>query len=253
MKIISKYQFREADDISQLLNASKLLVRSMQKTAFFILAGASVINAAYGQRGIAHRMGDSSLYIFAGASKLFVQRRAFDQWTQSNFNLTESYRPSIYVDLGSLFYKYDLGITINIGGTFQTNVAYVGRRLTGDNSLVGSWLNVELGDVFARLTNITPPTYAAPPSGQQMELHYDAFYVALTSKNYLNFFHYTAKLGKARIPVNSGFFATIGWQPGMRNWRYGYYDQDSVFRTQRIKPIPKLGKVQGTAGVFMGF
>lgn len=213
-----------------------------------------IISAACAQRNRAHGTADSMWYAFFGVSKLNFQRHAFDQWTQSNYNFTESNRPSFYLDLGGIYGKYDLGVAANLGSTFQSTIGYVGRRLTGNNSFIGSWLNIEFGSVYARLDNIVPATYTVPPSNQQLELHYNAFYLALTTKNYFNFLHYTAKLGRFRIPVNSGFFATVGWQPGARSWSYGYYDQDSTYHEQRIKPIiPKLGKFQATGGVFMGF
>ncbi len=184
---------------------------------------------------------------------MYVNRQAFDQWTLSNFNMTEPNRPSVYLDLGLLYKRVDLGVTGNIGSAFQTGGVYFGARLTGPRSFVGSWLNIELGDFFAHFYDISPPTYRPVPTDQQLQLDYHAFYISLTSKNYLNFLSYTAKLGHSRIPVNIGFFVSAGWQPGARKWDYGYYDQDSVFHYQRIKPIPKLGKIQGTVGLFMGF
>jgi hypothetical protein len=250
MKIISKYQSRKMNGISRLPVAIKL---SIYKIAVLFLAGTLSATAAFGQRGTGHKTADSMLYLFAGPSTQFVQRQAFDQWSRTNFNITEPYRPDVYVDLGGLYNRFDLGIRANVGGAFQTMGAYAGGRFTGDRSPIGSWLELEMGDFFGRFYNITPPTYGPVQSGQQLSLHYDAFYLSLVSKNYFNFLSYTAKLGSLRIPVNAGFFAGVGWQPGARNWRYGYYDQDSVFRVQRIKPIPKLGKLQGTAGVFMGF
>jgi hypothetical protein len=91
------------------------------------------------------------------------------------------------------------------------------------------------------------------PAGQQLTLTYNSFYISLVSKNYFNFLQYSATLGRKHIPVNMGFFVGTGWQPSSRNWSYGYYDQDSVYHAQKLKPIPKLGKVQGTAGIFAGF
>ena len=253
MKTILQYQFGEANSLLKLLIAISSFFRSLTKMAVIGMVGILTTNIAIAQHSINHKTTDSMLYIFAGVSKLYYQRQAFDQWTRTNFNITEPHRPSVYVDLGGTYFKNDFGIAVNAGDAFQTIGGYVGRRLTGAKSPIGSWLNIELGDFMGKFTNISPPTYNKVPDGQQLQLTYDSFYMSLTSKNYLNFLQYNAKLGRARIPVNIGFFVSAGWQPGKRNWSYGYYDQDSVFHAQKLKPIPKLGKVQGTVGVFGGF
>jgi hypothetical protein len=253
MKTIFKYQFWGAGSTPKLSIVISPLFRLVHKIILIGMVGILTANIAFGQRGATHKTTDSMLYIFAGVSQIYYQRQAFDQWTRTNFNIMEPHRPSVYVDLGGTYFRNDFGIAVNAGDAFQTIGGYVGRRITGAKSPVGSWLNIELGDFMGRFTNITPPTYNKVPGGQQLQLTYDSFYMSLTSKNYLNFLQYNARLGRARIPVNIGFFVSAGWQPGKRNWSYGYYDQDSVFHAQKLKPIPKLGKVQGTAGVFAGF
>ena len=214
-----------------------------------------VAEIAFCQRNAFHHSPDSMLYAYFGTSEAYMDNRTFDLWTATNFNLTERYGSNFYFDLGGLYKGYDLGVTANLSPTFGNAGVYAGRRLTGKNSFISSWLNLEMGGFFGKFTNIAPVNYTLTPDqvGQHMELHYNSFYMGLKLKNYFNFLQYNIKIGRARIPINTGFFVGLNWQPGGRNWKYGYYTQDTVFNSVKITTIPKLGKVQGTAGVFMGF
>jgi hypothetical protein len=260
MKTISKYRFLGISAIPQpFIIALNLFVRFFDSTprtlkaAIIPLCLMLTFNTANAQLGKSGKTADSMVYVFGGISKMFVQRTAFDQWTQTNFNITEPYAPSFYFEMGFLYHWFNFGFDANIGGAFQSAEAYLGVRLTHSRSFIGSWLNVGFGDFMDTYTNITPPTYTPVPPNQQLELHYRAFLISLTSKNYLNFLSYRARLGYGVVPVNIGFFVSVGWQPGSRNWEYGYFDADSVYHAQSIKPIPKLGKVEGTVGLFAGF
>ncbi len=247
MKTIFKY-------LSAIFFNDRLLLITC-KSAIVTLCLLLVAEISFCQRNAFHHTPDSMLYVYLGASSNYIDKHAFDVWTATNFNLTERYRTNFYIDLGGLYKGYDLGLTANIGPSFGNAGGYIGRRLTRKNSFISSWLNLEMGGFFGRFTNIMPVNYTLAPDqvGQQMELHYNAFYMGLALKNYFNFLQYNIKIGRTRIPVNTGFFVSANWQPGQRNWRYGYYTQDTVFNGVKIQNIPKLGKLQGTAGVFMGF
>jgi hypothetical protein len=253
MKAIFQYRLSRAISMLKPVISIPSFFWPAIKTGVICLVGLLFTNPAGAQLKTSGKTKDSATYLSVGTSKLFVQRQGFDQWTRANFNLTEPYRPNIYVDFGRLYYRADFGLAVNVGSAFETVGGYVGGRLTGARSPIGSWLNLEMGDFLGAFTNIKPPTYNVVPAGQQLQLNYDSFYMSLVSKNYLNFLQYNPRLGRVRIPINMGFFVSAGWQPGKRNWSYGYYDQDSVFHAQRLKPIPRLGKIQATAGVFAGF
>jgi hypothetical protein len=225
--------------------------RKIAVTLFLLL----LFQSSFCQRNAANMEPDSMLYFHMGASNAFINRQAFDQWTRANYNLTEKYNANFMLDLGGVYKRFDLGGSLNVGGSFNQFVVYVGRRLTGQRSFITSWLNFEYGQFVGIFKNIAPVNYTLTPDqqGQQLELHYTGNFIGLSSRNFLNFLHYNIKLRKVKIPVNTGVFVSLEYQPGARDWNYGYYKTDTVFTAVKIKTIPKLSKVQLTTGVFMGF
>lgn len=253
MKTVFSYWFLRPDDAQKPAFAIDTFLRPTIKHVAIGLLLLLFTHGAFAQRNKLHKTKDTAFYISAGTGKMFFQRMAFDQWSRSNFNIMEPNKFTFFADLGYLYHRFDIGAEGNFGDAFSTGGFYVGGRLTGARSPIGSWLNVEAGTINSAFKNISPPTFNKIPSGQDLELDYSALYISLVSKNYLNFLQYNAKVGHAKIPVNVGVFVSAGWQPGKRDWSYGYYDQDSVYHAQKLKPIPKLGKFQGSAGVFAGF
>jgi hypothetical protein len=198
---------------------------------------------------------DSMLFFAMGISSTSINRQAFDQWTRANYNLVESRRVNTLVDFGIIGGPFDFGVNLNVGSAFSTSTFYIGGRLTSKSSPISSWLNLEFGEFLGVFTNIAPLNYVPTPDqvGQKLELHYRQGYIGLSSKNFLNFLHFNAKLGKGKIPFNTGFYLGAGFQPGSNDWKYGYYNTDTVFVGRKIHNIPKLGRVQVTGGVFVGF
>jgi hypothetical protein len=215
----------------------------------------SCFQNSFCQRNSQNFQTDSMFFFGMGLSKLSINRLAFDQWTRANYNLTESYNLNTYIDLDYIGGRYDLGLNFNLGSAFSTDLVYLGVRLTSPRSKIASWLNFEVGEFQGVFTNIAPVNYTLTPDqvGQKLELHYKQGYIGLTSKNFLNFLHFNTRLGKTKVPFNSGFFVSAGYQPGHGTWRYGYYNSDTVFVSNKVRTIPKLGNVQVRAGVFAGF
>jgi hypothetical protein len=214
-----------------------------------------LFNCSYGQlnafNAAPHEMG----YIGFGVSNTFINRQAFDNWTLANYNLRENNNANFLIDIGVIENRFDLGANLNVGSAFVMYSAYFGYRLTRPYGPITSWLNIEAGEFLGIFHNIAPVNYVPTPDqmGQDLELHYDNGFIGLMSKSYLNFLHFNIKIGKGRIPVNPGFFVSAGYQPGSRDWKYGYYNTDTVFVSSKIHTIPKLSKVQVNAGVFVGF
>jgi len=214
-----------------------------------------LFESSYGQYNSFNVPPSEMRYLNLGVSDISINRQAFDNWTMANYNLKENRNTNFLVDMGYIEDRFDSGITLNVGSSFAIYSAYIGYRLTRNYSPIASWLNFEAGEFLGIFTNIAPVNYVRTPDqvGQNLELHYDNGFVGLMSKNYLNFLHFNIKMGMIRIPVNSGFFVSAGYQPGSRDWRYGYYNTDTVFVSTKIHTIPKLSKVQVNTGVFVGF
>ncbi|HEY8929933.1 MAG TPA: hypothetical protein VIM55_12120 [Mucilaginibacter sp.] len=193
--------------------------------------------------------------ISVSANKTFFGMSDFNTWTRQYFNLKERYLLNPAIDIGIIGSRYTLGLNAAIPSPFGFVSGYFGRRLTGNHAKISSWLNLEIGGFSGHFTNISPLAYMTPigENDKKFEMRYRAGFIGLTSKNYLDFTHSNLKLGKARILINSGFTASVGLMPFKRTWRYGYYENDSTFVAQKYNSIPKLGRVYGNVGVFVGF
>jgi len=252
MKTIFKYSAINCH--LTLLPFNRVIFIAVKRTAItFILL--LLFQYAFCQRNAANREPDSMFFFHMGASNAFINRQAFDQWTQANYNLTERYNMNLLIDLGYIYRRFDIGADLSVDATFNQHLIYIGRRLTGPHSFITSWLNFEYGQFTAVFTNIAPVNYKLTPDqqGQQLELHYTGNYIGISSRNFLNFLHHTIRIGKGGIPINTGFFVGAGYQPHGGYWQYGYYNKDTVFTAVKIKTIPKLSKVQVTTGIFVGF
>jgi hypothetical protein len=201
---------------------------------------------------------DEMFTISSGPNRMFLNNRDFNAWTAANYNLLEKVSTGFRVDLSFIGRKYDAGLLIGEDSKITTAVVYFGRKLTSQYSSISSWLNIEIGETSAIFKNIAPVNYVLIPQeiGKDLELHYNAGYIGLSSKNYLNFLHWNIKIGKGKIPVNAGFYAAVGFTPFARNWHYGYYkytDSDTTFKSRKVNTIPKLSKVYANTGVFIAF
>lgn len=252
MKTILKYAVINCYKTLLIINRVIFIAFKKIAIALFLLL---LFHSAFCQRNAANKEPDSLFFVHMGASNAFINRQAFDQWTRANYNLTEKYNANFLLDLGGIYKRFDFGGGLNVGGSFNQYLVYFGRRLTGQRSFITSWLNIEYGQFIGIFKNIAPVNYTLTPDqqGQQLELHYTGNFIGLSSRDFLNFLHYNIRLGKVKIPVNTGVFVSLEYQPGARNWNYGYYNTDTVFTAVKIKTIPKLSKVQVSTGVFMGF
>ncbi|MCR8561759.1 hypothetical protein KXD93_29150 [Mucilaginibacter sp. BJC16-A38] len=201
---------------------------------------------------------DEMFTISAGPNRMFLNNRDFNAWTAANYNLLEKISTGFRVDLSFIGRKYDAGLLLGGDSKLTTVLGYFGAKLTNKYSSISSWLNVEAGEIYAVYKDIAPVNYVLihREIGKDLELHYGAGYIGLSSKNYLNFLHWNIKIGKGAIPVNAGFYASVGFTPFARNWRYGYYkytDSDTTFKSRKVNSIPKLSKVYANTGVFIGF
>jgi hypothetical protein len=199
---------------------------------------------------------DDLFMISVGPSKMFLNNNYFNRWTVNNYRLIDEVSTGIDVDLAVTGKYYNAGLLLSYSAPVLMAKAYFGRRLTNPFSPVSSWLNIEIGEISAKFTNIAPVNYTLTPDemGQNLELHYNAGYIGLMSKNYLNFLHGNIKIGRVKIPVNSGFYVSAGFTPFARNWHYGYYrDGDTVFTSRKVNSIPKLSKFYANTGFFVGF
>ena len=250
---LSAGRFFESPPI-KIVGCPCFCLNKLLPAAVFILITAQ---NAFSQRNVSNLQPENMLVMNIGVDNFFISRQAFDKWTRVNFNLVENNNPNIFFDFGGIFRAYDFGISATSNGIgFDLTQGYIGRRLTRPRSPVSSWLNLEFGGIYGQFTNIRPVNYVLTPDqvGQKLQLRYSSNYWGLTSKNYLNFLHYNAPFfGHKKIPINTGVFASVDYQPYHRQWKYGYYNQDTVFTSVKIKTIPLLGKIHGTAGIFCGF
>ncbi len=221
----------------------------------FILAGC--FTSAFAQLNAKNRE-DGLFSIGIGPNQMFYNNGDFNRWTMANYNILKKNSTGFLFDLGYTDKHWGGGLSIGYSSPLMNFIGYVGYKLTGRYTAISSWLNVQLGEISARFKNIAPVNYPLTDDemGQKMELHYNAGYVGLSSKNYINSLHRNIKVGKEKIPVNVGFYASLGFTPFARNWRYGYYsysDNDTTFVNRKVGTIPKMSKVYGNAGVFVSF
>lgn len=221
----------------------------------FILAGC--FNQAFAQLNSKNRE-DGLFSIEIGPNQMFYNNGDFNRWTTANYNIIEKNLTGFLATLSYTDKHLGGGFSIGYNSPLTNYMAYFGYKLTGRYTAISSWLNLQFGELSARFKNIAPVNYQLTDDeiGQKMELHYNAAYIGISSKNYINSLHWNIKVGKEKIPVNAGFYASLGFTPFARNWRCGYYsykDNDTTFVNRKVGTIPKTSKVYGSAGFFVAF
>jgi len=225
------------------------------KRLIIIIFLAGCFNYAFAQLDSKNRE-DGFFSLDIGPNKMFYNNLEFNQWTTANYNLVKKNRLGILGDFSYTGKHFDGGLSISYASPLTSMIGYFGYRLTGKYTAISSWLNLQFGELYAKFTNIAPVNYQLTDDevGQKMELHYNAGYIGFSSKNYINSLHWNMKLGKEKLPVNIGFYASLGFTPFARNWHYGYMsynDNDTSFVSRKVNTIPKMSKVYGSAGVFI--
>lgn len=200
---------------------------------------------------------EDHVVVFAiGAEKTWMNNAFFDQWTRLNYNKTINDIASLSLDINIVLKLYDLGIYTGLGYPYLTYSVYFGRRLTGLQSNVSSFLNLHIGGLAAQ-PNVAPVDYVptADQQGKSLQLRYNTAYIGLSSKNYLNKLHFKKGSGKKAVSYNAGFYANVGYEPWGGDWQYGYTKgsgKGAEFISNRVFGIPNLNKIFFSAGIFFG-
>ena len=106
-------------------------------------------------------------------------------------------------------------------------------------------------------SNISPVNYTPTEAqkGKELQLHYNATYIGLSSKNYINGLSFKSGKGKKGASYNCGFYADFGYEPWGGDWEYGYYTGSgkyAQFHSQNVYGIPHLNNVFVDMGIFIG-
>ncbi len=220
------------------------------------------VKISFAQLNSLNKQDDMMLFSVA-LNQPFYNNDAFDTWTANHYNLIKNTHPNVTVDLDFVGKLFNLGVIVETPSPLTLNRGYVGVKLFGHNKSISSWLNIEVGQMHANFKDISPLNYTLAPDqvGQKMELHYDAGYIGLAWRNYLNFLHFNAGTSKFVIPFNVGFYISAGITPFVQHWKYGYNkpsddnddDDGSDFQSTRIYDIPKLSNVYVNTGLFLSF
>jgi hypothetical protein len=225
----------------------------MKKIALVILMFL-VVKSSRAQLTSSNLSPDEMVIFSYGINNAFINTQAFDQWTAANYGFREKHRLNSFLGLDIIGGRFQLGLNAGITLPYETGTVYFGRRLTGPDSKISSWLNIEYGRLTGIFSNIAPPGYIPAPDqeGKKPELRYKVGYVGLSSKNYLNFMHFNTRIGGLKIPFNPGVNVEIGYAPSAGEWRYGYAN-GAAFKSDKVYTIPKPGNVFVNTGLFMGF
>jgi hypothetical protein len=170
------------------------------------------------------KISDTYFTFSVGGGIPIIDNRAFDNWTQINYNKKYTNRASINIDLGAVYKNYDAGLYFTGSSPdFRTFTVYAGRKLTSAKSSIISFLNFEIGGLSITNRSLAPLNYVRSPDevGKDMELKYYATYIGIYSKNYLNSLSFG--IGKSkRVAVKPGFYVNFEYQVGGSSWEYGY-------------------------------
>lgn len=211
-----------------------------------------IFKGAFAQLNGYDKVPDDMVVFSLALNHTFMNSPQFNTWTSTNYNLHERYLMNAAIDLGIVNRHYDAGAFLSIPSPYALTSLYFGRKLTARQSKITSWLNLEAGSYSGVFSNIAPVDYTptADQQGKKLELQYHTAYIALTSKNYLNFLHFSSRFVRKRMPYNAGFYFGVGYMPWNGTWRYGYIDH--TFKNVEINNIPKLGKTMVNTGLFFG-
>ena len=202
---------------------------------------------------------DNTTFIAVGVNQPFYNNGAFDLWTANHYNKIKNVTANLMFDFGIATKWVDFGVIAEIPSPVSTSRVYVGAKLFGHDKTITSWLNVEVGEMYANFSDIKPLNYTLYPDqiGQRMELHYNAGYIGLSLRNYLNFLHFNARAKHLAVPFNFGFYISGGITPFVQHWHYGYNsssdddDDGGDFIATRAYGIPKLSHYYVNTGLFM--
>jgi hypothetical protein len=197
------------------------------------------------------------LMVSAGISQTGINPSAFNSWTLNNYNKLEHVGAGFNLDMVVINNHYEYGFGAAITEPYATLSLYAGRRLTPENKIIGSYLNLVAGEFLAVYNNIPLTGYTPPPAarGHQIELHYADPFAGLQSRNYFNFLHFKTGKGKNAVSFNPGCMFNLSYMPWGGNWQYGYYTgsgKSEDFHGTRETGIPNLSKVFWGTGLFLG-
>ena len=204
-----------------------------------------------------------------GSGVPVIKNKAFDNWSETNYHSKISH----YLEfMGDYFYvakKYDGGLQFTGSSDIYGTVAfYLGRRITSATSRISSFINIGAGEFIDQVYKYAPIGFqpTADEVGQRFYLQYNAAYLSLQSRNYMNGLSFHISRNR-RFNVRSGFYVDFNYKPWSGAWQYGYdkktkeqeYDNDSGYYTvtntkyvsQKAEGVPGLGNVFMDAGVFM--
>lgn len=219
----------------------------------------SVLAIAFKTSGAQDSLPDLKFILGIGEHETFITNKAFDAWTTANFGRTVHPSANISGQISFAVTHYDGGVYVTATYPFQNLGLYFGRRLTSYQSNFSSFLNFEIGGLGAYYKNINPVNYTPTPDqqGQDLQLHYDSYYIGISSLNYLGalHFHFSKKMN-GRLSLYPAFHigARYGFGGG---WSYGYNQPDAEddgtgFKSVKIPNIPNLGNFNVDAGFFIG-
>ncbi len=206
------------------------------------------------------RWRDLSMMIGLGEHETFINNTGFNAWTQANYGRTINPSPNFSGQMSFAFKRYDGGVYFTGVYPFQSLGLNFGRRLTSDKSPIASFLNLEIGGLGAYYKNINPIDYTptADQQGKSLQLHYDSYYVGLSSLNYFSFLRFHFKNKNNHLSLVSGFHVSARYGFGGQ-WTYGYNVNEvnlegsgTDFKSVPIKTIPNMGNFIVDAGLFIG-
>ncbi|MES2060728.1 MAG: hypothetical protein V4456_02325 [Bacteroidota bacterium] len=173
-----------------------------------------ILKSTYAQTD--RKKNDTYVTFSVGAGIPSIDNRAFDNWTQINYNKKYTNRVSVNIDLGAVYKNYDAGISFTgSSADFRTYTFYAGRKITSAKSPLVSFLNFGVGGLIITNRSLAPLNYVLSPDeiGKDMELNYSATYIGIYSKNYLNNLGFG--IGKRkRVSVKPGFYVNFECQVG---------------------------------------
>jgi hypothetical protein len=198
-----------------------------------------------------------------------INNKDFDNWSETNYHSKITHTLEAMGDYFYVARKYDGGFQATGGSDIYGALAlYFGRRITSANSPVSSFLNLGVGEFINQVYNYAPLGFqpTADEVGQRMYLQYNAAYVSLQSRNYINSLNFHISRNR-RFNFRTGFYVDLNYRPWNGSWQYGYdkktkeqeYDEDTGYYTvtntnyssQKAVGVPDLANAFMDAGVFV--
>lgn len=224
---------------------------------------------AFGQPLTAMESRFNFFEVSGGVGIPFVNNKAFDDWSEANYHRRIYNNVEENVAFNVVFHKYDFSLmATSASGDYRLFTAYIGHRLTTDNSPITSFLNFGFGGIGDEIYSLAPVNYTRTPdeAGQHMYLQSDASYLSLQSRNYLNNFSFNISRNR-RVNFRSGFYVNFNYRPWTSSWQFGYdkttysdevdedgedYQQKNVnFVGHKVNDVPSLANMSVDAGMFV--